>query len=648
MLTAMIDSGAAENFISERILRQLRTNDQRKEKPYELMVIDGSELPSQGQVDRQSVPVRLQVQQHREELTFDIVRMATHNIVLGRPWLTQHNPRINWKTKEIGFDGCNCMTASKPTHWQRSVVDERKDLNQIETTVSTSNKDRRQKRVSDSADTEKGQSDQQVRVKRELHTSLGVPQEYQKWAHLFREEVTAVALPRHQPWDHEIKLEPGTKPTFGPIYALSEKELEVLRKYLDENLKKGFIRKSESPAGYPILFVEKKDKSLRLCVDYRKLNDITVKNRYPLPNIKELQDRLQGAQYFTILDLRGAYNLIRMKEGEEWKTAFRTRYGHYEYTVMPFGLTNAPATCQMMVNDALRQYLDLCVVAYLDDILVYSETEAEHTQHVKKILECLQNYNLQLKPEKCEFHKHEVTFLGYVVGRHGIKMEPAKIQSIEEWPLPKNVKEVQGFLEFANYNRQFIEGYSKKALPLTSLTKKDTPFHWGSKEQQAFDDLKQACTENPVLKLFDPKKTIRIETDASDLAIGACLCQEYDKKWQPVAYYSRKLSPAEQNYDIHDKELLAIVAALQQWRVYAEGAPGLEILTDHKNLLYFTTTKQLNRRQTRWSELLGQYKFKISYTPGKENGRADALSRRPDLMDKEGNVHNILKINNDG
>lgn len=425
----MIDSGATGNFISKRLLQELGITDHKKTKPYELVVIDGSGLPGQGRIDRYTRPVRIQLGNHTEELTFDIVQMATHNLVLGRPWLVRHNPKINWKSDIIEFDGCDCVTTAPPAYRQRSVADERKDINYVEAAASTSNKDRRQDCVSGSADTGEGQPDRKARVTGGQHTPSSVPQEYKKWAKLFEEEVSADALPIHQPWDHEIKLEPGKKPTFGPIYALSEKELQTLRKYLDENLKKGFIQKSESPAGYPILFVPKKDGSLRLCVDYRKLNDITVKNRYPLPNIKELQDRLQGAQWFTKLDLRGAYNLIRMKEGEEWKTAFRTRYGHYEYKVMPFGLTNAPATCQMMINDALRAHLDHFAIAYLDDILIYSKTESQHIEHVKKILDCLQERRLQLKPEKCEFHKKEVDFLGFLVGIEGIRMAPtAKCQ----------------------------------------------------------------------------------------------------------------------------------------------------------------------------------------------------------------------------
>ena len=249
-------------------------------------------------------------------------------------------------------------------------------------------------------------------------------------------------MPKHQPWDHKIELETGKAPIFGPIYALSEKELKVLRGYLDENLKKGFIRESKSPAGYPILFTPKKDGSLRLCVDYRKLNDITIKNRYPLPNIGELQDRLGKAKIFTKLDLRGAYNLIRMKEGEEWKTAFRTRYGHYKYLVMPFGLTNAPATCQALINNVIRAHLDRSAIAYLDDILIYSESTEEHVSHVQEVLGCLSQAGLLLKPEKCEFHRRSVEFLGFVVSTKGISMSPEKIKAIAEWPTPHDVKEV--------------------------------------------------------------------------------------------------------------------------------------------------------------------------------------------------------------
>ena len=250
------------------------------------------------------------------------------------------------------------------------------------------------------------------------------------------------------------------------------------------------------------------------------------------------------------------------------------------------------------------------------------------------MLRRLDKRHLKLHPEKCEFHEKEVAYLGHIVGQGQVRMDPEKTRSVREWPRPCNVKQVQGFLGFVNFNRWFIKNYSLKTEPLTRLTRKDHRFDWTKECEKAYRNLVAACTENTVLLLFSPDKEIRIETDASDLAIGACLCQlRPTGKWQPVAYHSRKMSPAEQNYDIHDKELLAIVVALQHWRTYVEGSPKTTIFTDHKNLLSFTTTKVLNRRQVRWSELLGQYKFEIKYTPGKDNGRADALSRRPDYID---------------
>ncbi|OQN95116.1 hypothetical protein B0A48_18806, partial [Cryoendolithus antarcticus] len=482
------------------------------------------------------------------------------------------------------------------------------------------------------------------------HAPPEIPEEYRKWQRLFQEEEGADALPTHQPWDHRIDLQPGKEPPWGPLYQQSGKELQSMDEWLKKMEGKGWIRKSRSPAGAPTMFVPKPNGKLRLVQDYRKLNDITIKNRYPLPSIEESQDRLIGANWFTKIDLRDAFYSIRMAEGEEWKTAFRTRYGLYEFLVMPMGLTNAPASCQALVNNVLRDLLDVTVFAYMDDILVFTKGSLQqHTRDVQAVFERLSTTSFKTAPEKCEFHKKSVKFLGFIIGTDGIKIDPEKTTSIREWPTPACVKDIQSFLGLANYNRKFIKDYSKIAQPMTELTKKDKPFTWKEPQQRAFDTIKQQCMTAPTLRTFDPDKTVWIETDASDMAIGACLTQEHEGQRHPVAYYSRKMSPAEQNYDIHDKELLAIVAALQHWRVYAEGASGLIILSDHKNLTHFTTTKQLTRRQVRWSELLGQHKFEIRYTPGRDNGRADALSRRSDYMEgKEPVEHSILKTNRDG
>ena len=638
----MIDSGASDNFISQRLVHQWGIDTRRKQHQFELVAIDGSALPN---VSSETEPLTLAFQRHQEEIVFDVADMANHDVVLGYTWLKRHNPNINWRQGVLEFGQCGCVTGIGPVRGRSFAADEIREFSYTSQSTRLL-----QQLQSTSSDTDKGQTDHKDRGRGGYNAPPEFPQQYRAWKRLFEEEEGAAALPKHQKWDHDIPIMPGKEPTFGPIYALSEKELQALRKYLDENLARGFIRKSTSPAGYPILFAPKKDGSLRLCVDFRKLNDITVKNRYPLPNIGELQDRLATAKWFTKIDLRGAYNLIRMRPGEEWKTAFRTRYGHYEYMVMPFGLTNAPASCQEMVNDVLSKFLDVTVIAYLDDILIYTTGSIErHIRDVQAVLRAMNEWNLKVNPTKCEFHKHEVEFLGFIVGTNGIKIDPSKTESVRQWPQPKTVRDIQSFLGLTNYNRKFIKDYSKLALPLTSLTQKDKPFTWGKAQQQAFDALKTATSEGQALKMFDSKKPIQIETDASDRAVGACLTQEHDSKRLPIAYYSRKLSPAEQNYDIHDKELLAVVAALYQWRVYCEGAPGLTIYTDHKNLLHFTTTKILNRRQTRWSELLGQYKFTIQYTPGRDNGRADALSRRSDYMEgKDAVNHSILKINADG
>jgi hypothetical protein len=637
-LWALLDSGSQDNYISGPAMARAGLRPKNKEQPYTVTVANGA----QGGIIRQEVHEWIHITpQWKSMVRLSVFGLAAHDIILGLPWLRDQNPRINWKDQTISMEYNECNSIRRDA--SSAEADER-IVTKTDTSPMTAQEEMSRNKL-------KRPPARKVEKQRivEHQRSAGIPKRYWKYAEMFVEKVGLGALPKHKPWDHKIDLIEGKHPGFMPIYKLTEKELQVLKKYIEENMAKGFIRKSTSSAGYPVLFAPKKDGSLRLCIDYRKLNDITKKNRYPLPNIQELRDRLSGAKVFTALDLRGAYNLIRMKEGEEWKTAFRTRYGHYEYTVMPFGLTNAPASCQELINDALREYLDVFVIAYLDDILVYSSNMTEHYEHVERVLEKLKEYDLELKPEKCEFHKEEVEFLGHMVGINGVRIGESKIKTIREWETPKTVKDIQSFLGFVNFNRQFIKDFSKIAIQLTKLTKKEIAWEWGEPQERAFQALKEACIQEPVLIAFTSGKPLRIETDASDLALGAVLLQEKEGKWHPIAYHSRKFSEHEERYDVHDKELLAIVVALEHWRHYAEGCSELTIFSDHKNLTYFTTTKQLNRRQVRWSETLGQYKFRIVYTPGKDNGRADALSRRHDIIGKKTEVHMaILQTNEDG
>jgi hypothetical protein len=469
-----------------------------------------------------------------------------------------------------------------------------------------------------------------------------VPPEYHQYLPLFS-EAEANKLRPHRPYDHRIPLKDNFTPPFGPIYPLSRTELEALRKWLDENLSKGFIRASSSPAGAPILFVKKGDGSLRLCVDYRGLNEGNIKNCYPLPLLHETLLRLQKARYFTKLDIRGAYNLVRMAEGEEWKTTFRTRYGLFESLVMPFGLTNAPASFQHIINDVLRPYLDVFVTAYLDDILIYSDNLEDHRGHVLKVLEALTKAGLHLKPEKCEFHRQEVKYLGFIISTTGTKMDPAKITTIQEWPQPQNVKDVQSFLGFANFYRHFIKGYSSIVTPLTRLTRKDIPFTWTSDCAHSFNNLKTTFTTAPILHHFNYDREVIVKTDTSDF-ISARVLSQYDDNsvLHPVAFFSRKHSPAECNYEIYDKELMGIVRAFEEWRPELEGVHHpIQVLSNHKNLEYFMSTKLLNCRQTHWAEYLSCFNFRIVYRPGKAGGKPDALTRRSGDLPQGGDARLI-------
>ncbi|UTT92614.1 hypothetical protein NDA17_007138 [Ustilago hordei] len=391
-------------------------------------------------------------------------------------------------------------------------------------------------------------------------TAADIPKPYQHLRDVF-DEVEADKLPHHTEHDLHLELIEGGKPPQGPLYLKGPKEMSELRRYLDENLEKGFIRPSKSPARSPVLFVPKKDGGLRLCVDYRGLNEITVKNRAPLPLIEEQLFLLRKARIYTKLDLRAAYNLIRIAKGDEWKTAFGTQLGLYEYLVMPFGLANAPAHFQSFINDIFRDIIGVYVVVYLDDFLIFSDTEEVHVKHVTEVLTRLRSNRLFAKLSKCEFHTKIVEFLGYIIKPTGIEMDPEKVRTVKEWPMPESIHDIQRFLGFANFYRRFIAHFARIAKPLTALVKpieRFKKFELPEEAQQAFHKLIQAFTSAGVLQHFDYHLPTRLETDASDFAIAGVLKQEHEGRWHPVAFYSRKMSSAEKNYEIHDKELLAV------------------------------------------------------------------------------------------
>ncbi|WVZ70826.1 hypothetical protein U9M48_019462, partial [Paspalum notatum var. saurae] len=412
-----------------------------------------------------------------------------------------------------------------------------------------------------------------------------------------------------------IELLSGTAPIAMRQYRMAPVEHEEVKKNTDELLDKGYIRPSSSPWAFPILLVEKKDKDVkRMCVDYRALNKVIIKNKYPLPRIDDLFDKLQGACVFSKIDLRSGYHQLKIHPSDIPKTAFTTKYGLYEYTVMSFGLTNAPAYFMQLMNSVFMDYLDKFVVVFIDDILIYSKMEAEHEQHLRLVLQRLREHKLYAKLSKCEFWIDDVPFLGHIISKGGIVVDPRKVSAVTNWKTPQIPKEVHGFLGLVGYYQRFIENFSKLAKPMTSLLEKDAEFKWTDAQQTAFDELKKRLTPAPVLTLPDQQKKFTVYCDASRNGLGCVLMQE------------GKLRKHEANYPTHDLELAAVVYALKIWCHFLFGQ-RCEIYTDHKSLKYIFTNNELNMRQRRWLELIKDYDMEIHYHPDKANVVAGALSR---------------------
>ncbi len=439
-------------------------------------------------------------------------------------------------------------------------------------------------------------------------------------------------LPEPKAWDHAIELIPNANANLDcKVYPLNRAEQEELDKFLDENLSSGRIQPSKSPMALPFFFVKKKDGKLRPVQDYRKLNDMTIKNRYPLLLISELMDKLQGTKYFSKLDVRWGYNNVHIKMGDKWKAAFRTNHGLYKPIVMFFGLTNSPATFQWMMNNIFKDLIASgAITIYLSDILIMSKTKEEHCRITQEVLRTLRKHKLFLKAEKCEFKVLETEYLGVIISKGSICMDPIKVKGILDWPTPTKKKELQSFLGFTNFYRHFIKNYSKIVKPMTQLTGNDV-WKWEGAQQEAFEQLKKQLAEDVILAILTNEGKFRVEADASKGAIGAVLSQEQDSKWRLVSFLSKSLSIIEHNYENDDKELLAIMLALDEWRHYLMGAyQDFEIWTDHQNHQYFWKPQKMNQWQARWITELAEYHFTLHHKAGATNRKADLLSHRAD------------------
>jgi hypothetical protein len=458
-------------------------------------------------------------------------------------------------------------------------------------------------------------------------------------------------LPPRRDVDHRITLKPGAVPISRSPPRLSPPELAELKKQLIELLNAGKIQPSVSPWGASTLFVSKKDtEERRLCFDYRPVNEVTIKNNSSLPNIEELFDQLLGAKFFSKIDLRSGYHQIRIHPDDVEKTAFNTRYGHYEFLVLPFGLCNAPSTFMEMMQRIFRGCVDQFVIAYMDDILVYSKTADQHAQHLRHVLQLLREHELYAKRSKCLFFQQKIKFLGHVISSEGISVDEDKIAAIQQWPTPKNVAELRSFLGLAGYYRKFVRNFSKVALPLTLLLHTENNFQMGNEQLQSFRALKHLLSHTPVLTIPDMNLPFTLSTDASKFAIGAVLSQDKGQGLQPVAYMSQKLSPTASNWTVHAQELFAVVQALKQWRHYLLGTKEpVTIETDHRSLEYIQSQPHIAPKEVRWIELMQQYNFKMKYREGKSNLVADSLSRRADHLPtatQEEDIHTLHAIDN--
>ncbi|KAH0722292.1 hypothetical protein KY290_004974 [Solanum tuberosum] len=371
-----------------------------------------------------------------------------------------------------------------------------------------------------------------------------------------------------------------------------------------------------------MLFVRKKDGSLKMCINYRQLNKVTIKNKYPLSRIDDLFDQLLGASYFSKIDLRSGYRQLRVKGVDIPKTAFRTRYRHCEFLVMSFGLTNALAAFMNLMNIVFRQYLDMFVIVFIDDILIYSRSENEYMDHLRIVLQVLKDHQVFAKFSKCEFWLRSVPFLGHIVSNKGIEVDPKKTNAFKSWPRPLTPSDIRSFLGLAGYYRRFVEGFSSIASPLTTLTQKKAKFVWSEACEKNFQELKDRLTSASVLTLPEGTNGFVVYCDASRVGLGCVLMQN----GKVIAYASRQLKVHEKNYPTHDLELGAVVFALKIWRHYLYGV-HVDVFTDHKSLQYVFSLKDLNLFQRRWLELLRDYDMSVFYHPGKANVVADALNR---------------------
>jgi hypothetical protein len=571
-------------------------------------VAGGNTMPC----DRYIPGLSLTLGRHDLAQEFYVMDLPDTNVILGVQWLSTLGPiTTNYKTMEMSFNGENGkrvtlrgMSGNAPrvvtTKCMEAIFRREDIVYAAECLISV-----------------------QVDKEGHPHYSHDIQKIIDNHNKVF--EPIPPGPPPDRGFEHIIELEEGAKPVITTPYRHPKKYKDEIEKAIKELLDMGHIRPSSSPFASSVVLVKKKDGTMRMCIDYRALNKKTIKNRYPIPQIDELLDELHGAIYFTKIDLRSGYHQIKMREQDVPKTTFRCHYGHYEFLVMPFGLTNAPTTFQSCMNHVFNKQLRKFLLVFFDDLLIYSKTWEDHLKHVDQILSIMEEQSLYAKESKCEFGMTEVLYLGHIIGEKGVQVHQEKIQAILDWPTPKTLTELKGFLGICSYYRRFVKGFSQLCAPLTDLTRKGA-FRWSQEAHVTFDKMKKVMSTCSVLSLPDFSQPFILECDASGEGIGAVLMQNR----HPISYESRKLRGPELLYTIYDKEMLAIMHALAKFRQYLVGEKFV-VRTDHNSLKYFLDQKDLNERQQKWVSKIQDYDFDIEFVKGKNNVVVDALSRRPSV-----------------
>jgi len=620
----IIDGGSCNNLVSSDLVKKLGLTTRPRPHPYHIQWINDS-----GKVKvTHMVRVHFSIGMYSDYADCDVVPMEACSLLLGRPWEydtdARHHGRSNTytfrhKDKNITLlplTLAEIVQADKDraacTHKEPTNETEIQQQIKLKAPVMLATK-------SDLLETHATDACCYALVCKDAFFCIDdiastlpayVTNLLQQFRDVFPSELPP-GLPPIRGIEHQIDLIPGASLPNRVAYRANPEETKEIQRQVQDLLDRGYVRESLSPCSVPVILVPKKDGSWRMCVDCRAINNITIRYRHPIPRLDDMLDELCGSKIFSKIDLRCGYHQIRMKLGDEWKTAFKTKFGLYEWLVMPFGLTNAPSTFMRLMNEVLRPFIGKFVVVYFDDILIYSTCLSEHLDHLRAVFDALRVARLFANLEKCTFCTERVSFLGYVVTPQGIEVDEAKVHAIQSWPTPLTVTQVRSFLGLAGFYRRFVKDFSTIAAPLHELTKKGVSFNWGQSQEDSFALLKEKLTHAPLLQLPDFGKTFELECDASGVGIGAVLMQG----GKPVAYFSEKLNGPVLNYSTYDKELYALIRSLQTWKHYL-WSKEFVIHSDHESLKHLRSQTNLNHRHAKWVEFLETFPYIIKHKRG--------------------------------